>query len=329
MAGWANARSVGVVDEGCLAPYYLAAMRIGISLVEPRSGSLQELTSVLQEAADDGFSSAWLADIFGLDALSALAYAGSRVAGIDVGTAVTPTYLRHPVALARQAVTTDVATGGRLALGIGLSHQVVIEGMLHLSFDKPAHHMREYLAVLLPLLREGKVSFSGETLGADTAISVRPVGALPVLLAAMAPRMLHLAGAVADGTVLWMTGPRAIAEHVMPRLAAAAAEAGRAAPRVVCVLPVCVTDDEAAARARAAKVFATYDTLPSYKAMLDLEGAGGPGDVAIVGDEAAVRQQVDELAGIGVTDFAAGEFATGEDAARTRALLHDLATGNH
>jgi 5,10-methylenetetrahydromethanopterin reductase len=317
------------VDEGCLAPYYLAAMRIGISLVEPRSGSLQELTSVLQQAADDGFSSAWMADIFGLDALSALAYAGSRVAGIDVGTAVTPTYLRHPVALARQAVTTDVATGGRLALGIGLSHQVVIEGMLHLSFDKPARHMREYLAVLLPLLREGKVSFSGETLGADAAISVRPVGALPVLLAAMAPRMLHLAGAVADGTVLWMTGPRAIAEHVMPRLADAAAEAGRAAPRVVCVLPVCVTDDEAAARARAAKVFATYDTLPSYKAMLDLEGAGGPGDVAIVGDEAAVRQQVDELAGIGVTDFAAGEFATGEDAARTRALLHDLATGNH
>ena len=136
-------------------------MRIGISLAEPRSGSLDELTSALQQAADDGLSSAWMADIFGLDALSALAYAGSRVADIEVGTAVTPTYLRHPVALARQAITTDVATGGRLALGIGLSHQVVIEGMLHLSFDKPARHMREYLAVLLPLLREGRVSFSG------------------------------------------------------------------------------------------------------------------------------------------------------------------------
>jgi 5,10-methylenetetrahydromethanopterin reductase len=188
--------------------------------------------------------------------------------------------------------------------------------------------MREYLSVLVPLLREGKVSFSGETLSADAAINVRPVGPLPVLLAALAPQMLHLAGAMADGTVLWMTGPRAIAEHIVPRLTDAAAGAGRPPPRVVCVLPVCVSDDEAAARARAAKVFSVYDTLPSYKAMLDKEGAAGPGDVAIVGDEAAVRQQVEALAGIGVSDFVAGEFATGDDAARTRALLRDLATGS-
>jgi 5,10-methylenetetrahydromethanopterin reductase len=301
-------------------------MRIGISLAEPRSGSLEELTATLQQAHDDGFSSAWLADIFGFDAQTALAYAGSRVTGIEVGTAVTPTYLRHPVALARQAITTDIATGGRFALGIGLSHKVVIEGMLHLSFDKPARHMREYLSVLVPLLREGKVSFSGETLGADATIGVRPIGPLPVLLAALAPQMLQLAGAVGDGTVLWMTGPRAIADHVVPRLTDAAADAGRSSPRVVCLLPVCVTDDEAAARARAAKVFSIYDTLPSYKAMLDKEGVAGPGDVAIVGDEAAVGQQIEALADIGVTDFVAGEFATGEDAARTRALLHDLTT---
>jgi 5,10-methylenetetrahydromethanopterin reductase len=302
-------------------------MRIGISLAEPRSGTLDELAATVQQARDDGFSSAWLADIFGLDAQTALAYAGSRVDDIELGTAVTPTYLRHPVALARQAITTDIATGGRFALGIGLSHKVVIEGMLHLSFDKPARHMREYLAVLIPLLREGRVSFSGQTLGADAAIGVRPVGPLPVLLAALAPQMLQLAGAVGDGTVLWMTGPRTIDDHIVPRLTEAAADAGRPDPRVVCVLPVCVTDDEAAARARAAKVFSVYDTLPSYKAMLDKEGAAGPGDVAIVGDEAAVRQQIEALAGIGVTDFVAGEFAKGEDAPRTRALLRVLATG--
>src|SRR4051794_430913 len=108
-------------------------MRIGINLAEPRSGSLDELTATLQQAVDDGFASAWMADIFGLDAMSALAVAGSRVPGIEVGTAVSPTSLRHPVALARQALTADLATGGRFALGIGLSHQVVIEGMLHLS----------------------------------------------------------------------------------------------------------------------------------------------------------------------------------------------------
>ena len=302
-------------------------MRIGTSLAEPRSGSLDDLTASLQQAMEDGFASAWLADIFGFDAQTALAYAGSRVSGIEVGTAVTPTYLRHPMALARQAITTDIATGGRFALGIGLSHKVVIEGMLHLSFDKPARHMREYLSVLLPLLRDGKVSYSGETLGADAGVGIRPVGPLPVLLAALAPQMLQLAGAVGDGTVLWMTGPRTIAEHIVPRLTDAAAGAGRPPPRVVCVLPVCVTDDEAAARERAAKVFSVYDTLPSYKAMLDKEGAAGPGDVAIVGDEASVRQQVEALAEIGVSDFVAGEFATGEDAARTRALLGDLATG--
>jgi 5,10-methylenetetrahydromethanopterin reductase len=148
-----------------------------------------------------------------------------------------------------------------------------------------------------------------------------------VLLAALAPQMLQLAGAVGDGTVLWLTGPRRIAEHIVPRLTEAAAGAGRPPPRVVCLLPVCVTDDEAAARERAAKVFSVYDTLPSYKAMLDQEGAAGPGDVAIVGDEASVRQQIEALAEIGVSDFVAGEFATGEDAARTRALLGDLATG--
>lgn len=300
-------------------------MRIGTSLVEPRSGSLDELTDILGRARDDGFASAWMPDIFALDAQTALAHAGSRVSGIEVGTAVTPTYLRHPVALARQAITTDIATGGRFALGIGLSHKVVIEAFLHLSFDRPARHMREYLAVLLPLLRDGQVSYAGETLGADAALGIRPVGPLPVLLAAMAPQMLHLAGAVADGTVLWMTGPKTVADHVVPRVVAAAGEAGRPAPRVVCILPVCVTDDEAAARARAAQVFAVYDTLPSYKAMLDKEGAAGPGDVAIVGDEAAVRGQIDALAAAGVTDFVAGEYSTGADAPRTRALLKELA----
>ena len=156
-------------------------------------------------------------------------------------------------------------------------------------------------------------------------MSIRPVGELPVLLAAMR-RGCHLAGAVADGTVLWMTGPRTIAEHVLPRLTDAAAEAGRPAPRVVCVLPICVTDDEAAARALAAKVFAVYD--PS---LVQGDARPGrrrrPGERAIVGEEAAVRQQVQALADIGVTDFAAGEFVMGDDALRTRALLRDSAIG--
>lgn len=302
-------------------------MKIGLSLSEPPPGGdvLGDLTSAVQLAYDDGFSSAWLANIFGVDALTALAVAGSRVPDIELGTAVVPTYPRHPGAMAQQALTVQAALGGRLALGIGLSHQVVIEGMYGLSFDRPARHMKEYLQVLLPLLRTGRVSYEGETLTARMGLTRPTEHETPVYLAAMAPRMLHLAGAVADGTVLWMTGPSTVRSHVMPKLTAAAEEAGRPSPRVVCVLPVAVTDDPDGARTFADKAFRVYNDLPSYRAMLDIEGAGGPGDVAIVGDEDAVTEQIDALAGIGVTDFVAGAFATGDDAERTRALLSTLA----
>ncbi|MGH9210182.1 MAG: LLM class F420-dependent oxidoreductase [Acidimicrobiales bacterium] len=303
-------------------------MRIAASLADPPPGpdALSQLREQIEAAAADGFASAWMPHIFGLDTLTALAVVGSQVPGIELGTAVVPTYPRHPAALAQQALTTQAALGGRLVLGIGLSHQIVIEGMFGYSFDKPARHMREYLAVLVPLLREGRVSFTGETLRAEVGLSSPREHHVPVLLAALAPQMLRLAGAVADGTILWMTGPETIAGHIVPNLTKAADAAGRPAPRVVCTLPVCVTDDPDGARERANHVFSIYGQLPSYRAMLDLEGAVGPGDVAIVGDEATVGRRIGALADIGVTDFAAAPFGKGDDADRTRALLHELVT---
>ncbi|MEU4546054.1 LLM class F420-dependent oxidoreductase [Nonomuraea dietziae] len=296
-------------------------MRVGLFLNDPQGPDpIGELRETIARAADDGFASAWLSHIFGLDALTALAVAGSQVPGIELGTAVVPTYPRHPAALAQQALTTNAALGGRLALGIGLSHQVVIEHMFGYDFSHPARHMKEYLDILLPLARGEKAEVTGETLKADIKLSTPGTG-LPVLIAALAPRMLALAGTVADGTVLWMTGPRTVAEHVVPAITAAASGAGRPAPRVVCALPVCVTDDPAAAKARAAEVFSVYGELPSYRAMLDKEGAATPGDVAIVGDEEAVRAQIDGLAKAGVTDFVAAEFSGRE---RTRAFLKGL-----
>ena len=142
-----------------------------------------------------------------------------------------------------------------------------------------------------------------------------------MLLAALGPSMLRLAGELAEGTILWMTGPATVREHIVPEITAAAQAAGRPSPRVVCILPVCVTDDPDGARARAAKVFAIYGDLPSYRAMLDREGATGPGDVALVGDEDAVAGQIATLAEAGVTDFVAGEYARGDDATRTRRFL--------
>ena len=305
-------------------------MRIGTSAVETGGDqALIKLADQLRRAADDGFASAWIANIFGLDALTALAAAGSQVPGIELGTAVVPTYPRHPAVLAQQALTTALAVGpGRLTLGIGLSHKIVIEDMYGYSFDKPARHMREYLSVLLPLLDGAPVSVDGSTLSAHIGLSVPRAGRVPVLLAAMAPRMLSLAGEQTDGTILWMTGPATVRDYVVPAISAAASAAGLPSPRIVCQLPVCVTSDPDAARAAAAQELAIYGQLPSYRAMLDKEGAAGPGDVALVGDEDAVAAQVLGLADAGVTDFVAVEFARGEERKRTRDLLKAVIAGS-
>jgi 5,10-methylenetetrahydromethanopterin reductase len=301
-------------------------MRIGTMLAEPAGpDALASLADQIRAAVDDGFASAWMSNIFGLDALTALAVAGREVPGIELGTAVVPTYPRHPAVLAQQALTVDLALSGRLTLGIGLSHRLVIEDMYGYSFDAPARHMREYLAVLLPLLAGDPVAFEGATMQAHIGLSTpRSPRKIPVLLAALAPRMLRLAAERADGTVLWMTGPATVRDYIVPSIGTAAAAAGRPSPRVVCLLPVCVTDDPPRARADADKAMAIYGQLPSYRAMLDKEGAAGPGDVAIVGAEDAVVAQILALADCGVTDFVAAEYAREPEGSRTRALLRTL-----
>ena len=305
----------------------VAAMRIGLLVGGGPETTLDDVVGQIRSAADDGFSSAWLSQIFGWDALTALAVAGREVPGIELGTAVVPTYPRHPMVLAAQALTTSAATGGRLVLGIGLSHQIVIEGMLGYSFEKPARHMREYLTVLLPLLHGEHVRFEGETLTFRALGPLEAAGAEPpqVLLAALAPRMLELAGSRADGTVTWMTGPSTIADHIGPSIRAAADKAGKPAPRIAVGLPVSVTADPDAAREAANKTFAVYGQLPSYRAMLDKEGAANPGDVAIVGDEEAVRAGVTRVFDAGGTEFSAAVFGSREEVDRTRGLLKELA----
>lgn len=299
-------------------------MRIGIFAGDTANGPFDDVVAAARSAADDGFASFWLPQIFGLDALTALAVVGREVPAIELGTAVIPTYPRHPAMLAAQALTTQAITGGRLTLGIGLSHQVVIEGMFGYSFDQPLRHMREYLEVLLPISHTGAASFAGETLSGHVGIDVKGSSPFPVVVAALGPKMLALAGRVADGTITWMTGPATLESHVVPSITSAAEQAGRPAPRVVVGLPICVTDDGAGARERAAKYFSVYGSLPSYRAMLDREGAAGPADVVIVGSEDEVRAQVTHLADVGATEFMAAVFGSTEERARTRELLRSL-----
>jgi F420-dependent oxidoreductase-like protein len=299
-------------------------MRIGIFGGDAANGPIDRLVGEARQAEEQGFATFWLPQIFGVDALTVLAVIGREVPRIELGTAVVPTYPRHPVMLAQQALTTQAASGGRLALGIGLSHQIVIEGMYGFSFDKPLRHMREYLEILAPLVRTGSVSFTGETLTGNAAVDVKGATPFPILLAALGPKMLELAGAVGDGTLTWMTGPATIESHVVPVMNAAAERAGRPQPRLGVGLPVCVTDDVDRARERAAKIYEIYGTLPSYKAMLDREGVAGPADVAVVGDEDVVRGEVEKLGAIGATDFVAAAFGSKEEQARTRELLRSM-----
>jgi F420-dependent oxidoreductase-like protein len=223
--------------------------------------------------------------------------------------------------LAQQALTVQAASGGRLTLGIGLSHQMVIEHMYGYSFERPASFMEEYLTALGPLLRGEQADADTDRIRTHLRLDVADAAAPGLLVAALGSRMLRAAAELADGTVTWMTGPSTLAEHTIPTLRAAA---GGQDKRVVAALPVAVTDDVAGAKARAAKAFEVYGILPSYRAMLDREGAAGPEDVALIGDAATVTDAIKGMVDSGVTEFVAVEFSGGDDARRTRDALASL-----
>ena len=292
-------------------------MNIGIFCA---SDSIDDLVSQARQIAADGFETMWIPQIFGVDAITALAVVTREVPDLRVGTAVIPTYPRHPAMLAAQAKTLSSISGGRFTLGIGLSHQIVIEGMFGLSYDKPVRHMREYLEILVPLLANEAIDTEGETLTfrGGLSFSAPPT---PVLVAALGPAMLKVAGRLSDGTSTWMTGPRTIAEHVAPSIGAAAEGAGRPAPQIVTSVPVCVTDDPGPAIERAAKEFEMYGGLPSYRAMMDREGVDGPAGIAIVGSPDEVTQRIGEFFTAGTTLFNGVAFGDPDQQAATREVL--------
>ena len=300
-------------------------MRVGIFGGAANDGTLGSMTNEASRAEKDGFASFWVPQIFNHDALTALAVIGREVPRIELGTSVVPTYPRHPMMMAQQALTVNAATDGRLCLGIGLSHQMVVEGMWGMSFDKPVRHMREYLEVMMKLLEGKPVAHAGEAFRVNGAVDV-PGGSRPgVVVAALGEQMLNVTAALADGTLTWCTGPQTLKNHTIPTIRAAADKHGRDSARVIAALPVCVTKDVAAAQERAAKVFVIYGQLPSYRAMLDKEGAAGPADIAIAGSESEVLDRISALADMGVTDFAAVEFGgTPDEVADTRNALKKL-----
>lgn len=280
-------------------------MRIGTMLSMPGDPvATQGLIERAVAAERNGYASCWLPQVNTVDALMALALAGRDTSSIELGTAVVPTYPRHPTALAAQALTVQDASANRLALGIGLSHRFVIEDALGLDYSRPIPHMRDYLTVLQGLLEDGEVSHQGTEYRVNSGVAVAGATKPPVIVAALGPHMLRLCGRLADGTITWMGGTSYLRDVAVPTMTEAAAEAGRPKPRFVAMVPVLLSDSPSEGRDLVNSAFAMYGQIPSYRATLDRGGASQPADVAIVGNAQDVASGIEAFAEVGVTDLA-------------------------
>jgi F420-dependent oxidoreductase-like protein len=303
-------------------------MRItGTALPEP--GHLSGLLAVVSDAEQAGFTRAWLPQMPTLagtapwDALTALALAGQQATQIQLGTGVAIAYHQHPLTLARQALTTNAAVDGRLTLGLGVSHPSMIEALGY-SYQRPVQYLREYLEVLIPAMAGEAVDYHGTRLTAVGQVDLPGAPAPAVVLAALGPRMLDLAGSMTDGTITTWTGPKTLEHSIVPRITEAAAAAGRPAPQVVAGLPVMVTSDPQAGRDSIAAAFAIAEQVPAYRTVLDAEGVASVADVSIVGDEGQVAAQLRRFAEAGVTEFVGFPYGDPDTVKRTTALLSGM-----
>jgi len=313
-------------------------MRIGL-MIGPEKGrhrdKVDRLVADAEAAERAGFASIWVPQLPGdFDALTAVAIMGRATARIELGTAVVPIQTRHPIALAQQALSNQAICEGRFTLGIGPSHHWIVADMLGLPYEHPAVEVRDLLDVLdVALAGPGPVDVENERWRVHNPLDVTDVTPTPVLLAALAPVMLRLAGERAAGTILWMADERAIGEHVAPRITKAAADAGRPAPRIVAGVPVvvCTSGEVDAARAWANQLLGHAEYSPNYQRLLEHGDALDVGDICAAGDEAAVVERLRRFRDAGVTDLAVRVLAYGSDQAgrvasrqRTLAVLSSL-----
>ncbi|WP_033321573.1 TIGR03564 family F420-dependent LLM class oxidoreductase [Streptomyces yerevanensis] len=294
-------------------------MRIGVMTGPERGDSARKAARMLDDARwaeEAGFDTVWVPQVpTDFDALTAIALMGTVTTRIELGTAVVPVHAQHPIALARQALSAHAAAQGRLALGVGASHHWIVRDMLGLPYEKPAAYLRDYLEVLgTGVSGASSVDVTNERFTVHNPLGLAPVAPLPVLVAALGPVMLRIAGERADGTVLWMADERAVAEHVAPRITKAAAAAGRPAPRIVAGIPVCLCEpsrvDEA--RERANRILGEAEISPNYQRLLEYGDARDVGDLCAAGDEKAIAARFKRFADAGVTDLSVRLLPIGE-----------------
>jgi F420-dependent oxidoreductase-like protein len=295
-------------------------MRISLMIGPERGRSRHKVAQLIGDARaaeQYGFTSIWVPQIPGdFDAFTAITLMGQATERIELGSAVLPIQTRHPIAMAQEVLSVQAVCEGRFTLGIGVSHHWVIEGQLGLPYERPARQMRNYLEVLNAALRgPGQVDVENDGYRVHSPMDVTDQGSHPVLLAALAPVMLRLAGEHASGTILWLADERAVAEHVVPRITRAAAEAGRPAPRVVAGVPIalCPNDEVDAARDWANRVLGHSEFCPSYQRLLDQGNAKNEGDILAAGDESAVTRRLRAFRDAGTTDLAVRVLPLGPD----------------
>jgi F420-dependent oxidoreductase-like protein len=283
-------------------------VRVGVMIGPERGDSARKAARLVADvrwAESAGLDTAWIPQVpSDFDALLAVALLGVNTTRIELGTAVVPLQAQHPVALARQAFSAQAITGGRLALGVGPSHHWIVRDMLGLPYERPAAYTRDYLEVLAAAAR-GPVDVENASFTVHNPLEIAPVGPLPVLLAALGPVMLKLAGERTDGTILWLADERAVADHVVPRITAAADAAGRPAPRVVAGVPVCLClpSEVDAARERANRILGEAEVSPNYQRLLDHGDARDVGDICAAGSETEILARLRRFADAGVTDL--------------------------
>ncbi len=316
-------------------------MRIGLMLGPERGRyrhKVSQLAADAEAAERDGFTSIWVPQIPGdFDAFTMATLMGRATRRIEIGTAVLPIQTRHPIAMAQEAMSVQAVCEGRFALGVGVSHHWVIEDMLGLPYERPAREMRSYLEVLNAALRgPGEVHVENEGFRVHSPMDVADWSPNPVLLAALAPVMLRVAGELASGTILWLADERAVGEHVVPRITKAASEAGRPAPRVVAGVPIalCPNDEVDEARGWANRALGHSQFCPNYQQLLDRGDAKNEGDLLAAGDEAAVVRRLRAFRDAGATDLAVRVLPLGPDREsriesrrRTLAFLSSLCPG--
>ncbi|MEV8390339.1 MULTISPECIES: LLM class F420-dependent oxidoreductase [unclassified Streptomyces] len=306
-------------------------MTVGVALnATGPDNQIDATVRLAQEAAAAGLRSAWFGQTFGADSPQLAAIVGREVPALQVGTSAIPVFGRHPLVVAGQALTAQAATHGRYHLGLALGTKLLTEGGFGVPFERPVARLREFLVALRQLTETGTADFSGELITAHTPIPARVPGAeggVPLLVAAMGPQALRASGELADGILPYLAGPRALAEHIVPAVTAAAEAAGRPAPRIVALVPGVVTDEVDAVREKAVEQLAFYEQIPSYARVIELSGGERAADVAVIGDEKRVAAEVRRYRDAGATEvvFSGTEIAGDAARHRTWALLGELA----